>query len=187
MAEHYEWMKWKRKTRMEEEVRKDGPDCEKLCEMLSVLAIKEETLTDLDNGIEDETQTDELDAEIATTQNYQDRIITLKTCVDRLIRTTQDPVNEQISDAIPGTSLTNPEQLSHCSGKNNPADLPTRGQNVDNLIQSQLWLRGPPSLLPTDEAASIVEDFVADEVDAEGLSEVVSELKPSTNTLNPIQ
>lgn len=34
-------------------------------------------------------------------------------------------------------SLTNPETRSHINGKNNPADLPTRGQSVDNLIQSQ--------------------------------------------------
>lgn len=64
-------------------------------------------------------------------------------------------------------SLSNPEQWSHCSGKNNPADLPTRGQSVDNLIQSQLWWRGPPSLLSTDQAESIDEDFVADEVNSE--------------------
>lgn len=88
---------------MEEEVRKDGPDCDKLREMLSVLVIKEGTLADLDNGIEDETPTDELEAEIATTQDYQDRIITLKARVDRLMRTTRDPVSERMSDANSGT------------------------------------------------------------------------------------
>ena len=77
MAEPYERMKRKRKTictstmklltRMEEEVRRDGPDCDKLREMLSVLVIKEGTLIDLDNGVEDEMPMDELEAEIATT------------------------------------------------------------------------------------------------------------------------
>lgn len=71
--------------------------------MLSVLVIKEGTLADLDNGIEDETPTDELEAEIATTQDYQDRIITLKARVDRLMRTTRDPVSERMSDANSGT------------------------------------------------------------------------------------
>nr|XP_023692250.1 uncharacterized protein LOC111856490 [Paramormyrops kingsleyae] len=43
-------------TRIEEEVSKDQPDCDKLQEALSVLSVKEESLIDLDKGIEDETR-----------------------------------------------------------------------------------------------------------------------------------
>lgn len=85
-------------------MRKDGPDCDKLCEMLSVLVIKEGTLPDLDNGIEDETPMDELEVEIATTQDYQDSIITLKARVDRLMRMTRDPVSERMSERMSGAS-----------------------------------------------------------------------------------
>ncbi|KAI3355778.1 hypothetical protein L3Q82_004216 [Scortum barcoo] len=60
--------------------------------------------------------------------------------------------------------LTNPELWSHCNGKNNPADLPTRGQSVENLVQSQLWWSGPISLSSAEEVESIDEDCIADEV-----------------------
>lgn len=63
--------------------------------------------------------------------------------------------------------LTNPESWAHCSGKINPADLPTRGQSVENLIQSKLWWSGPTSLLSTDGAGVIDESCDADEVNAE--------------------
>lgn len=51
-----------------EEVSKDVTDCDRLCEMLSVLSTKEENL--MDKGIEDETLTDELEAELAQTHDY---------------------------------------------------------------------------------------------------------------------
>lgn len=75
MTERYERMRWKRRTihalttklltHLEEEVSNDPPDCEKLCEMLSVLSTKEETLMDLDKGIKNETPLEELEAEVA--------------------------------------------------------------------------------------------------------------------------
>lgn len=84
-------------------------------------------------------------------------------------------------------SLTNPERWSHCSKKNNPADLPTRGQSVDNLIQSQLWWIGPSSLLSTDEAEGIDEDFVADEVSSELRSKYQSAVQlTSTELADPL-
>lgn len=49
-------------------------------------------------------------------------------------------------------------------GKTNPAYLPTRGQSIKNLIQSQLWWTGPTSLSSADEAESNDEDCVTDEV-----------------------
>lgn len=63
--------------------------------------------------------------------------------------------------------LTHSALWSHCNGKTNPADLPTRGQNIENLIQSQLWWNGPPSLSSTSEAESMDEGCFAEEVNAE--------------------
>lgn len=45
--------------------------------------------------------------------------------------------------------LTNPELWSHCNGKTNPVDLPTRGQSAKTLNQSQLWRNGRPLLSST--------------------------------------
>ncbi|KAL0146798.1 hypothetical protein M9458_057737 [Cirrhinus mrigala] len=43
-------------------------------------------------------------------------------------------------------SLTNPAMWSHCKSKVNPADLPTRGQTIMNLKESELWWKGRPFL-----------------------------------------
>ncbi|XP_057711992.1 uncharacterized protein LOC130929085 [Corythoichthys intestinalis] len=64
-------------------------------------------------------------------------------------------------------SLTDPELWSHCSGKNNPADLPSRGQSVKNIIHNQLWWKGPTSMSAGNEAETKNGDYVADEVNAE--------------------
>ena len=36
---------------------------------------------------------------------------------------------------------------SHCRGGNNPADLLTRGLSAQELLESEMWLYGPPFLL----------------------------------------
>ncbi|XP_060756589.1 uncharacterized protein LOC132867628 [Neoarius graeffei] len=76
--------------------------------------------------------------------------------------------------------LTNPELWSHCNGKNNPADLPTRGQSVENLLQSQLWWSGPISLSSAEEVESIDEDCIADEVSRELRSKFQTVVQLST-------
>ena len=40
-----------------------------------------------------------------------------------------------------------PEQWSHCPGKSNPADLPSRGLTTLELSVNQLWRQGPEWLL----------------------------------------
>ena len=85
--------------RIEEEVSKDNPDCERLREMLSLLSKKEGSLIDLGKGIEGETPTDELEAEIANTQEYQDRILTWKARATRLIQKARESVSARVSDA----------------------------------------------------------------------------------------
>ncbi|KAG1697911.1 hypothetical protein GQR58_005883 [Nymphon striatum] len=40
-------------------------------------------------------------------------------------------------------SLTDPSNWYHCSSKDNPADLVTRGLLAKDLMQSELWMRGP--------------------------------------------
>uniref|UniRef100_A0A1A8CSF3 Integrase zinc-binding domain-containing protein n=1 Tax=Nothobranchius kadleci TaxID=1051664 RepID=A0A1A8CSF3_NOTKA len=63
--------------------------------------------------------------------------------------------------------LTNPELWSHCMGKTNPADLPTRGQHVQSLIDSQLWWSGPKSLPAANEREQVDENYVSTEVNCE--------------------
>ncbi|GBO28591.1 hypothetical protein AVEN_124839-1 [Araneus ventricosus] len=40
-------------------------------------------------------------------------------------------------------TLTDPEQWFHCRGKENPADLLSRGESAVNLVKSSLWAHGP--------------------------------------------
>lgn len=120
MAERFERMRKKRGTirtsttklltRIEEEVSKDVPNCEKLREMLSVLSTKEESLTDLDKGIEDETSIDDLEAEIASTQEYQDRILIWKARATRLIQKARESESVRVSDASSGSVRSSNKQ-----------------------------------------------------------------------------
>lgn len=71
-------------------------------------------------------------------------------------------------------SLTNPAMWSHCKGKFNPADLPTRGQTAANLKESELWWKGPSFLT----ALNLVEESDEDQSDEDqGDEDVTSELK----------
>lgn len=63
--------------------------------------------------------------------------------------------------------LTDPESWSHCCGKVNPADLPTRGQSVETLIQSQLWWSGPTPLSSSGEVESFDEDCIVHDINSE--------------------
>ena len=64
-------------------------------------------------------------------------------------------------------SLTNPDSWSHINGKNNPADLPTRGQSVDNLIKSQLWWNGPTAPLPVEPTDTTEEHCIVNDASVE--------------------
>ena len=43
--------------------------------------------------------------------------------------------------------ITDPCRWRHCTGRENPADLVTRGVSARELVQSNLWLTGPAFLL----------------------------------------
>ena len=64
-------------------------------------------------------------------------------------------------------SLTDPQSWSHCKGKMNPADLPTRSLPVQDLKQSTLWWNGPCVLMSPDQSESTQEDVQEDEVKSE--------------------
>ena len=70
-------------------------------------------------------------------------------------------------------SLTAPSQWHHVAGKDNPADLLTRGLSASELVQSDQWLHGPLFLSDDDlwdesevclyEGSSESEDIVVEE------------------------
>lgn len=63
-------------------------------------------------------------------------------------------------------SLTDPACWKHVSGKENPADLLTRGVHAGLLTQSSLWLHGPPWLMsPLPPLLNEVIDFDLDHED----------------------
>uniref|UniRef100_A0AAV2M8V3 Uncharacterized protein n=1 Tax=Knipowitschia caucasica TaxID=637954 RepID=A0AAV2M8V3_KNICA len=92
-------------TRLEDEVGKERPDSDKLREFLAVLSSKEDSLLDLDKGIEDVTPTDDLDTEISSTMDYMDRVLTWKVRATTTIghqETIRDTPRVRVSDGSSG-------------------------------------------------------------------------------------
>ena len=76
--------------------------------------------------------------------------------------------------------LVPPSQWRHCPGSSNPADLPSRGQTLSELANSQLWFHGPEWL----SEDSLQEDTMnPTEVPEECLAEL--QARGTLNLLNP--
>ena len=71
-------------------------------------------------------------------------------------------------------NLTDPASWSHVKGKENPADLPTRGQTVVSLSQSHLWWKGPAFLTSSEHEEESDDQSAEDDVAEEEMK--VSEL-----------
>ena len=52
--------------------------------------------------------------------------------------------------------LTDIKCWSFCPGKDNPADLLTRGMQADELINSNIWFTGPSFLLSENNFAPVI-------------------------------
>ena len=64
-------------------------------------------------------------------------------------------------------SLIHPDRWSHCSGRDNPADIPSRGSAPLELSINVLWRDGPEwlqekQLYDTDSELSMPEDCIAE-------------------------
>ena len=55
-------------------------------------------------------------------------------------------------------ALVSPAQWRHCPGKENPADLVTRGVSAGELLKSQVWFRGPDFLSQRADDDSVKAD-----------------------------
>ncbi|GFY51459.1 integrase_H2C2 domain-containing protein [Trichonephila inaurata madagascariensis] len=47
-------------------------------------------------------------------------------------------------------SNSDPSDWHHCSGRENPADYVSRGENLETIINSQFWMHGPQWLRTTE-------------------------------------
>ncbi|KAM9541238.1 polypeptide N-acetylgalactosaminyltransferase 9-like isoform 3-T3 [Salvelinus alpinus] len=72
------------------EISQSNPDTDHLSTLLELLLAKENSLFELDGGIEQLTPLDGLEAEIACTEDYKERVIMLKSRAQRVIKKNQD-------------------------------------------------------------------------------------------------
>jgi hypothetical protein len=73
-----------------------------------------------------------------------------------------------------------PHSWRHCPGVQNPADLPSRGMNADDLVNEERWWKGPSFLYKSES-----EWLTRNEINETELSkgEVVKNPTPITHTL----
>lgn len=86
-------------------------------------------------------------------------------------------------------TLTDPQSWSHCKGKLNPADLPTRGLTVQDLKKSTLWWNGPHVLMRTDHSESPQENVQEEEIQSELRSKyqiAVQAVQQESDFLSPV-
>lgn len=83
------------------EITQSNSDTDHLSTLLELLSAKEDSLFELDRGIEQLTPLDGLEVEIACTEDYKERVIMLKSRAQRVIKKKQDlnPLPARVSDA----------------------------------------------------------------------------------------
>ena len=64
-------------------------------------------------------------------------------------------------------------QWSHCSGKQNPADIPSRGMSIEELRESTLWWKGPKDLDIDQERCEQMPSECMDELRASERSDCI--------------
>ena len=71
-------------------------------------------------------------------------------------------------------ALVPPQCWVHCPGKENPADIPSRGMTPSELVRNHLWLKGPDWLHALHAYGPVDE---SEDVDAEVPEECLQEMK----------
>lgn len=79
--------------------------------------------------------------------------------------------------------LTSPSQWSHCPGDENPADLLTRGVSAQELMDSELWLRGPRCMFGESKLDESELEDVAHVIGAEESGETLLSVTPDQSQL----
>ena len=87
-------------------------------------------------------------------------------------------VNQRVKEI---RNLTDKESWNHCPGAMNPADLPSRGIRVDEMVSNPLWWNGPAFLQqPEEEWPNL---GYQEEIDKAAENEVVKQPKTVTRIL----
>ena len=77
--------------------------------------------------------------------------------------------------------LVPPKHWRHCPGRENPADIPSRGMSISELSESPLWLNGPDWLWHSfNVEEKIVEDTSPSDVPEECQKEMKRKDLPSS-------
>lgn len=124
---------------MDAELLKDDAETERVREMLAVLSAKEDSLSLLDQEIEEFTPLDDVEAETELAEEYKDRIIGMKSRAHRMLR-----AHETVSNANPPPArLSDASANSAGSHHSNPAvklpKLMVEKFNGDVSLWQEFW------------------------------------------------
>lgn len=76
---------------------------------------------------------------------------------------------------------SNPEDWHHVQGKDNPADIASRGLHANELLQNSCWFNGPEFLLRSDALSAIQNSYALDPLDVEVRKDKATILSTKSN------
>ncbi|MCG8433420.1 MAG: A17 family peptidase, partial [Gammaproteobacteria bacterium] len=71
------------------------------------------------------------------------------------------------------------KNIQPCPGTENPADIPSRGINAKDLVESELWLKGPHWLCQSPDTWPEQREDIIKDISSEDQDKVLSEMKKS--------
>eukprot|EP00063_Salmo_salar_P041567 XP_014016402.1 PREDICTED: mitogen-activated protein kinase 4-like isoform X2 [Salmo salar] len=132
------------------EITQSNSDTDHLSTLLELLSAKEDSLSELDRGIEQLTPLDGLEVEIACMEDYKERVIMLKSRAQRVIKKKQDlnplPARGYLSEGLVTKWYRSPRLLLSPNNYTKAIDMWAAGCILAEMLTGRMLFAGAHEL-----------------------------------------